>query len=342
VRRSERFDGSRDPFEGDRALTLQSVPEGARVTSATLTLTPVAPPGRDLFQEVIQFTGEHGTWAATLAHGPGPPQWTEIDFHNRRTLRRFEGSNLTNAELQIDLGGVYVEINDHGAVKVDDDDPLELPSDGVVPGLTANKVKLTRAAGPIGIARVTISSAPSNLQLRLGAGPPFYARPGELARADTTPDFAVALNEALATSDVVAGFHRVPLVVHSDTIARVDVQFDVDYVLEQSAVPGGLTESTITYDHASTPRAGSALRANSICCLYVSDTDFNKSTLSINDAKLRDKERKTLTISSMFKLRCFIPIEYPESILIAPFEHHRHQVPPMNLIFPNPSCALLM
>jgi hypothetical protein len=51
MQRSERFEGGSAPFEGDRTVWVRSLPEGAQLSAAVLTLTPVAAPGSPLFEE---------------------------------------------------------------------------------------------------------------------------------------------------------------------------------------------------------------------------------------------------------------------------------------------------
>ena len=46
---SDGYDGSARAFEGERTLLLRSVPVGARVTRARITVTPVAGPTGTLF-----------------------------------------------------------------------------------------------------------------------------------------------------------------------------------------------------------------------------------------------------------------------------------------------------
>src|SRR4051812_48555508 len=122
------FRGADDPFEGDRTRLLRSLPVGARVRRATITLSPVAgPAGR--FLEEITFAGSQGTFGATM---PLAGATVEVDFHARRTLDSAHGSNIqgtqanAGANLQVDLGGIYVEINSNGALKAPTDPSFAL------------------------------------------------------------------------------------------------------------------------------------------------------------------------------------------------------------------------
>ncbi len=55
---SDSFDGSADAFEGDWTLLWRSLPANARVTKATLRLTPSAALGGELFEEAITFRAD--------------------------------------------------------------------------------------------------------------------------------------------------------------------------------------------------------------------------------------------------------------------------------------------
>src|SRR5262245_10628351 len=108
---TDQYDGSADPFEGDRTIVWRSLPANAKVTRATVTVTPVSPPGGTLFEEEISFTGNQAKFGATKNTGSG---FVEVDFHKRRTLANVNGTDVrplgTNpgAKLQVDLGGLYV------------------------------------------------------------------------------------------------------------------------------------------------------------------------------------------------------------------------------------------
>ena len=80
------YDGSNDPFEGDKTLLWTTLPSGAKVSKARLTLTPVQVANGTLFQERIRFQGNQGDWNSTKAKGANSHPYVEIDFHNRRTL----------------------------------------------------------------------------------------------------------------------------------------------------------------------------------------------------------------------------------------------------------------
>lgn len=246
----DRYPGGDSPFEGDRTLWLRSLPAGARVAKASLTFTPVAPPGGSKFTEVINFTGSEGDLGATKVTGTG---FVEVDFHVRRTLAGVEGNSVASANLQVDMGGAYAEINERGAMKAPGDNLFSVPADGGLPGLTASKFKLTRTTGNPDVAKVTIRTVPSNLNARLGPLPPFWTRLGELAVDDTSPDFAAVLNAFLAEAQANDGFYAIPLIIHSDTLARLDVELMIEYVIEQAVLPPHLPEVTLPYGYGTLP-----------------------------------------------------------------------------------------
>jgi DNA-binding beta-propeller fold protein YncE len=251
---SDGYDGSARAFEGERTLSLRSVPVGARITRARITVTPVAGPTGTLFEERIDFADPADasrTFGATkIPANGGAATFVEVDFHKRRTLAAVTGANLTTTELQVDLGGVYVQINDKGAILTPSDtNRFVIGADGTLPGLTVAKFKLTATTPNTPAATtVTIRSTPANVTVRLGKMAPFWARPGELAAADTSPDFTPLLQAFLATAPVENGYYLVPLVVHSDTLARLSVALDLTYLNSELATPNGLPETTLPFD----------------------------------------------------------------------------------------------
>jgi DNA-binding beta-propeller fold protein YncE len=266
---TDRYDGSESPFEGDRPLVWRSLPAGARVTKAILTLTPAPGAVGGLFEELIAFADGRGDWGATKNRGDG---FVEVDFHARRTLAAATGSNIAEAaagsprsNLQVDVGGgVYVEINDKGALKAPGDALFSLKSDGRLPGLAVVKLKFSRApgnAGALDVTRVAVRSLPTQVSVRLGNLPPFWTHLGELTAADTSPDFAAVLQAFLNDAKADNGFFSVPLILHSDSIARLQATLEVDYRLEVSAMPPGLDEVNLPYDFGSLPNAPENLLA---------------------------------------------------------------------------------
>jgi hypothetical protein len=252
---SDEFDGSDAPFEGDRTLLWRSLPANARVTKAIIRLTPVSPSNRRIFEEIITFNGNgQGDLGATKVTGSN---FVELDFHHRRTLAMVAGTNIrattgaTGANLQVDMGGLYLEINKKGAIKGGPSDPLfELQADGILPGLTVSKFKLTpaTAGGAPNVTNVTVRSVPTNVSVRLGTMAPFWTRIGEMTQAETSPDFAPVLQVFLATAKIENGFCTIPLVLHSDAVTRLSAELEVEYLGEKLGDPSGVKEVALVFD----------------------------------------------------------------------------------------------
>jgi DNA-binding beta-propeller fold protein YncE len=255
---TDQYDGSNDPFEGDRTLLWTSLPAGAKVSHARLTLTPVGLAGGILFQEQLRFTANQGDWGATKAKGTvGAKAYVEVDFHKPRTLVSVVQSGLVGASLQIDMGGVFVEINSKGAIKTPTDaTAFSLAADGGLPSLRVSKFRLIAAnAGPADVSSVVINTVPANINVRLGKMGAFWPRPGDLTGADTSPDFADVLQVFLNNAPVANGFYAVPLAIHSDSLARLDAGLEVEYVQQTSVMPDGVKEVVLPFDFSSVPNA---------------------------------------------------------------------------------------
>jgi len=261
------FPGESVRFEGSRTVQIPGLPEGAQIQKAIITLTPAAAPGRPLFEEVLTFAGSVGDFGMTKILHPGDadmPSVVEVDFHARRTLAVVRGSSLEDSELVVDLGGgVFMGINEYGAVAASEDvDLYQLPATGVLPGLLAGKFRLRALTNPLptlDVTQVTVRTAANNVSLALAGMPPFWALPGEITTAVSTPDFADFLQLYLQEADVSNGRYQLPLVIHSDSLARLSVLVDIEYRRQQSALPAGLDEVSLPYGYDSTAQADSAL-----------------------------------------------------------------------------------
>jgi DNA-binding beta-propeller fold protein YncE len=256
---SDRYDGSADPFEGDRILLLKTIPVGARIARASAVVAPVdATRGVNPFAETINFNGASGSWGATKTAVAG--RWVEVDFHARRTLSGVVGSRLTSTTLQVDIGGAFVEINANGGIGTPNGAGLFILSgdSAALPSLTVTKFKLTNpqalTTAP-DITQLMIRSTPLNVSLRVGDSPALWTRTGELVRPETTPDMTVALQAALSDAKTENGFYLVPVVLHSDAIARLTIHFEIEYLVEQSLLPENLTEITLPFDYGGVPLA---------------------------------------------------------------------------------------
>lgn len=242
-------------FEGDLTLLLHALPEGARATRATVLLDPVAAEGGNRFEETIVFNDNRGELGATATVGA---DFLEVDFHHRRTLARVigEGGNFT---LQVDMGGAWVGVAANGSILAGNGSPwtVTLPArEDNLPGLTVNRFRLTRSetgGADIVLNAVNIRAVPSNLQLRLGQMAPFWVRLGELSQSETSPDFSAVLNFFLQSAPVENGHYRVPLVLRSESLARLKVTIDITYVVETSVLPPHLSEVCLPYDFSTLP-----------------------------------------------------------------------------------------
>jgi hypothetical protein len=251
--------GGDDLFEGDRTVQLRSLPIGARAITATVKAKPVGKTPETLFQETIDNFGSNGRGDpnATRITDTG---FVEVDFHARRTLASVTGTNLTGTNLGVDVGGSFIDVNKRGALGGPVGDLLSLAGDtNPLPGLAVNKFRLVHLTANPTVTSVTIRSVPTNLTVKLGQTPPFWVRVGELAAPDTSPDFAEALNAFLLTAPNENGFYQIPFVIHSDTLARLDVELNIDYVIEQAVLPPHLPEISLSYDFSTLPSVAEAL-----------------------------------------------------------------------------------
>jgi YVTN family beta-propeller protein len=257
-------------FEGDRLLHWRSIPADARIVSARATVRPVEALTESAFAESLSFNGV-GEFGATKTKGTLDPttttsSWIEVDFHTRRTLARLAG-DFSNARLQVDVGGgTYVEINRAGAFRTPSDSGNDafFPINGqsvVLPALTVAKFKITNVTGSVrepAITTVSVISVPTNVSLRVGDLAPFFTHPGEMTLPEVTTDFAAVLQGALASAKVENGFYDLPLTIHSDSIARLQVELDVEFLLEQNPLPGGLPEVVLPFDFSTLAQSPAA------------------------------------------------------------------------------------
>jgi hypothetical protein len=267
------YSGSDDPFEGDLTVYLRGLPVGAHATKATVKLTPVAATDGELFVEEIDTFNSSGSGKLLSATKVTSTKFVEVDFHARRTLAEVEGSNIfptvgtvssKGASLEVDVGGTLIEVNRRGALGGTSTDLFELQGDGKLPALAVNKLRLSldptdsNAKDP-DVDTVTIRSVPTNLTVKLGQTPPFWVRIGELASEDTSPDFAEALNAFLLSAPNENGYYQIPFVIHSDTLARLNVELNIEYVIEKAILPPHLPDITLPYNFSTLPGADEAL-----------------------------------------------------------------------------------
>lgn len=271
------YDGSADPFLGDQTIWLPDMPVGARVTRATIRLWPQVPPDQTRFLEPVRFdtkTGQ-GQWGATSSTpAAGATAEITVDLGTRRTIAAITaaGTNeVTDLALAVEANGQWIEIAADGSPYVEGKKQLRLslpqknpdntpPPDILLLPITAQKLKLTAEdAKTFLLYGLSFQTMPTNISLRLGDQAPFWAVPGEMASAQTSPNFASALNTFLVTATADASYTAVPLTIHSDMIARLALTLTMDYVVEQSLLPDYLPEVTLPYGYSSLPEGSADL-----------------------------------------------------------------------------------
>jgi DNA-binding beta-propeller fold protein YncE len=263
VRLRDQYDGSNVPFEGDRTIVWRSLPADALVIKATLTLAPILPPGASAFTETLRFGPRGPSFGATIQKVA--TSILEVNFHARRAATAISPSVAGAQSLSVDIGGgVFLAVGADGTVPAPQGSNYTDFSNGVLPGIAALRLRLASATLPSDLFSVAIdiASTPSNLTLRFGKLPPFWARSGDLSDAVTTPDITNSVQRAIADATVAHGFYAIPLVVHSDTLGRVAITLEVEYLGTSSLVGSGLREVLLPYDYASVPTTDpNALRA---------------------------------------------------------------------------------
>lgn len=258
----DRYDGREAPFDGDRELLSRHLPADARIVSARATVTPVdLTDGREPFVETIRFQGNTGDWGATkarLAQADSIPGFVEVDFHARRTLAGVQGSDIDEAELQVDLGGAFVVVGANGAVGIPDSSFLLSGNSAPLPGLTVTRFRLTGDGTP-DVTSVRVRSLPSNVTLALRGRPSFWFHVGELITPQTTTDFVTVLAAYLPEAEIRDGYYLLPFVLHADGISRLEVVLEIEYVRTASVLPNGLAEATLPFAFGSLPASSTAL-----------------------------------------------------------------------------------
>ena len=259
------FPGQNTRFEGDRSIPIKGLPLGAAIRHATVTLTPVSAPGQEMFVEELRFSGNQGDFGCTKTPGMG---FVEVDFHTRRTLTAVYGSSLPGTLLQVDLGGgVFMEINQYGALRSPedaDDELFTLGNDNILPGLTVSRFSLRQrqSVNPkllLDVNQISVRTSPTNISLGLGQLPPFWTHVGEMTQPQTSSDFAAVLQLFLNDAAVVDGNYVLPLVVHSDALTRLNVVVDIEFINQVSALPTDVSEAALPFTHDSTAQIDSQL-----------------------------------------------------------------------------------
>jgi hypothetical protein len=264
VQLSDRYDGSADPFEGERTILWRGVPADAVITAATLTLAPVRPPGSATYTETLRLDAAGPAYGATIEPAGSA---VLIDFHARRAATSIGPlPSVTGPSLLVDIGGgVFLTVGAVGAIPAPPGPAFDY-STGVLPGVAALRLRLNGnwpASSDLAGISLGIATMPSNLTLRFGKQPPFFIHTGQLAVATSTPDIAQALQRALTEAPLTDGFYAIPLVVHSDTLGRLTIVLEVTYLGSAPLLPAGLREVVLPFDLASvTTTAANALQAS--------------------------------------------------------------------------------
>ncbi|MBZ2199650.1 helix-hairpin-helix domain-containing protein [Occultella gossypii] len=238
-----RHTGALLPFERDRRLVLRRLPVGAVLSRATLTLTPVSADAGGRFLESLTFgtgTGT-GSWGASKVVGTGA---LEVDLHARRRLASLTGSGLAGAPLLVDLGGGYLGLDADGGFT--DGPAFELSNATELPGVSVTGLRVP--AGGVDVSVLRVASPPSNLTLAVAGGPVFWSHFGDLTGPVTTPDFSEVVTALLPGLPVANGAHVLELVLHSDSIARLDVTLDVEFTLAVAAAQVRTVRAQYAFD----------------------------------------------------------------------------------------------
>ncbi|MCA9941830.1 MAG: glycosyltransferase [Anaerolineales bacterium] len=195
----------------------------------------------------------------TKKSGEQPKKWIVADLHTRRKITQLTARSIINpasgTTVQVDVGGLWIRLADNGNLLTDEGgEEFEVDLSSAlsiinIPPTNVQGIKLQHASSELDILSVRLSSYPTNLSLSLGQGVPFWVRPGELVVAETSPEFAEVLQAFLAEAEVVNGYYDVPLVLHSDSIASLDVTVEIDYLLEKSLLPAGVSETKLPFKH---------------------------------------------------------------------------------------------
>ena len=119
-------------FSGSRTFEIRSIPAGARIRSARITVTPIADNAGRVGPAIEELTfldtnGNLGNVAfdpddrgrptgVTKSDRPGNPSWTEVVLGTRRMLKGVAGDDLAGCSLQVDVGGLFVGVGENGTI----------------------------------------------------------------------------------------------------------------------------------------------------------------------------------------------------------------------------------
>lgn len=261
------FRGADRPFEGDLMLELRGLPADARIQSARATIRPARGSDQVMpFQEVVPLSGGTPPFGVTVDRAPGGA-WAAADFHARRSVAAAGVSATDKARVQIDMGGLWVPIHNDGTIAAPPDPSrldFDVQSNAIaVPGALTARLKILPAGTTtrVDLLSVTWRSVPSGVSLRIGDQGPFWVHTGDLVDEATTADFAVPLRAYLPSAAAENGHAVVPFTLHSDTLARLEIEIELDYLRQQSLLPAGTREVALPFSYEPLPRAAPGLLA---------------------------------------------------------------------------------
>jgi len=259
---SERFAGNNLLFKGDRSLLLRRIPLNAKITKAQASIKPIGRFGRigpsedNVVFDAFSPTGTNGETIVRVIGStviPITPSWIEIDFHRKITLSRIIGTDMSGSTLQVDIGGgTFIEVNSNGAFKTPGDDnfTLSVDSQAFLPSLSVQKIRLTKTNGTtIGVTQILVRNTATNVTLRIAESAPFFVQPGDLVDAQSSIDFSQMLQASLATAKQENGFYLVPINLNTNTLARIELNLEIETVNQQSALPDKLASVKLPYTY---------------------------------------------------------------------------------------------
>lgn len=259
---SERFAGNNLLFKGDRSLLLRRIPLNSKITKAQASIKPIDRFGRigpsedNVVFDAFSPTGTNGETIVRVIGStviPITPSWIEIDFHRKITLSRIIGTDMSGSTLQVDIGGgTFIEVNSNGAFKTPGDDnfTLSVDSQAFLPSLSVQKIRLTKTNGTtIGVTQILVRNTATNVTLRIAESAPFFVQPGNLVDAQSSIDFSQMLQASLATAKQENGFYLVPINLNTNTLARIELNLEIETVNQQSALPDKLASVKLPYTY---------------------------------------------------------------------------------------------
>ena len=267
-------------FGGVRRFELRSLPKGAKIRSARFTFMPLADAGdmsdvsvgpaieelRFVEGSNVAIDEEGRPSGVTRTRVPtGPRPWVEVDFHGRRTLLDVSGSELLGASLQVDIGGLFLDVGINGTVPASKDLGLFALSDNTnaaLPGLTVSRVKLTAGNSETqpDVTSIRLLSVAANLALAFAGQPSVWAYPGEVATVVETTELAEFLQLALNAAEEEGGFALIPVTLTSSAGGRLAIAADIEFDAAKPALPDTLPEATLSYDFAGNPAHDNLLK----------------------------------------------------------------------------------